>query len=206
MLAVEVSAMKKLAQFALGLCVLTALAGLASAAPRATGKIAFVRSAHGPERIWVMSMNGMRQRALTPVTMSAETPELSRDGRRIVFSRLIATTATVQHDIYVVNVDGSGLRRLTFGARDETAPTWSPDGRRIAYERGDPGQIYVARADGTHEVRVAKGEYPAWSPDGRELAFTDGKRIIRLRLEGRHRRVVYAARYFRACRFLDWAR
>jgi len=106
--------MKKLAQLVLGLCVLTALAGLASAAPQATGKVAFVQSAGGPERIWVLSMNGTRQRAVTPMTMNAEAPELSRDGRRIDFSRPVATSAMVQHDSYVVNVDGSRLRRLTF--------------------------------------------------------------------------------------------
>jgi Tol biopolymer transport system component len=187
---VEVSAMKKLAQFVLGLCVLTALAGLASAAPQATGKITFVRSGRGPERIWVMNVNGTRQHAVTPLTMSAETPELSRDGRRIVFSRLIATARTVQHDIYVVNVDGSGLRRLTSATRDETSPTWSPDSGRIAYEAntGKQYDIWVMNANGTGKrrlTRTAQNEsVPAWSPGFGRIAYARAFRIWVMNADG----------------------
>ena len=189
MLVSEVSAMKKLAQLALGLSVLTV--GLASASPQGeVGKIAFVRSIGGPERIWVLSMNGMRQHAVTPKTMSAETPELSRDGRRIVFSRLIATAATVQHDIYVVNVDGSGLRRLTFSTRDETSPSWSPDGRRIAYEAntGKQYDIWVMNANGSGKRRLttsAQNEsVPAWSPRFGRIAYARAFRIWVINADG----------------------
>jgi Tol biopolymer transport system component len=156
--------------------------------------IAFVRGGD----IWVKDLRGRTQRR---VVRHVGAPELgakldwSPAGKKLAFGR--------GDDVWVADLASKRTKRLV---RNAGNARWSPDGRRIAYERGDPGQIYVARADGTHEVRVAKGEYPAWSPDGRELAFTDGKRIIRLRLEGRHRRVVYTARYFQACRFLDWAR
>jgi Tol biopolymer transport system component len=79
-----------------------------------------------------------------------------------------------------VSVGNSPARRLTGSARDEFSPTWSADGRRIAYRvnprRGDTGDIWIMRSDGTRKrnltrtPRVAEWS-PAFSPDGTRIAY-----------------------------------
>ncbi len=87
-------------------------------------------------------------------------------------------------------------------------PELSRDGKRLAFVR--KSDVWVADLPtkrATSARRVAKGGSPAWSPDGRELAFSDEKRIVRIRPDGTHRRVVWGdAQGYCGCRFLDWAR
>ena len=72
--------------------------------------------------------------------------------------------------------------------------------------RGNAGSIfvYVARADGTAERRVAEGGSAAWSPDGTELAIPFFSWILRVRVRRTHRRVGWAPKYgCPACADLD---
>lgn len=187
--------MTKLALLLLVLAV-PALAGAASSATAPSGKIAFVRDTRGVERIWVVAATGGKQHVVTPTSMNAETPDLSRDGTRIAFGRLIQGAAgrPPQHDIYVVKTNGSGLRRLTTGKFDEASPSWSPDGRRIAYESasGGPAHIFVMNANGGGKRQLTRGtqseSVPAWSPDGRRIAFARAARIWVMNLDGTHQR------------------
>ena len=55
---------------------------------------------------------------------------------------------------------------------------WSPDGQWLAFvthnetaEQGRTPNLWVMRADGSEEVKVAPGSNPVWSPDGKYLAY-----------------------------------
>jgi Tol biopolymer transport system component len=84
-------------------------------------------------------------------------------------------------DVWVDVVgDPAPPRRLTSSPRDEFSPSWSPDGRRIAYRvnppRGDTGEIWVMRVDGTGKRNLTRtprtAEWsPAFSPDGTRIAY-----------------------------------
>jgi Tol biopolymer transport system component len=92
----------------------------------------------------------------------------------------------------------------------------TPDGRHIAFSSRCPDCfIYVVRSDGTKRRRLFRGAGPVWSPSGQEIAFVDydgaEKRrgfydpIIRARLDGSGRRVLFGETPYCGCRSLDWS-
>ncbi len=116
-------------------------------------------------------------------------PQVSPDGTRIVFVRVVANEEDDDYETSLWIVPASGAeppRRLTSGTRD-TTPRWAPDGRQLAFVRAierdgrtQPAQVYVLALDGG-EARpvtdVARGAAaPAWSPDGGRIAFTSTTR------------------------------
>jgi TolB protein len=125
-------------------------------------------------------------------------PDVSPDGRRIVFQR----SGPVMDDIFVVNTDGSGLQQLTSTAYPDgnclpdsgecnVTPAWSPDGERIFFGRAfgpvvddlvETFALFEMRADGTHVRQLTQRHPPATgatgedsepqvSPDSRMLLF-----------------------------------
>ena len=104
-------------------------------------------------------------------------PQLSPDGRQIVFTRRFVNKLEDRWDtaLWIMNADGSRARFLGNGS----SPQWSPDGTRLAYlHRGEPAgtQVFVRWMDAegatTQLTRVT--ETPAdiqWAPDGKSLAF-----------------------------------
>ncbi|MGD9906349.1 MAG: prolyl oligopeptidase family serine peptidase [Vicinamibacterales bacterium] len=115
-------------------------------------------------------------------------PQISPDGSRIVFVRVVVDETQDQYDtsLWLARSDGAEPpRQLTTGTRD-SAPRWSPDGRRIAFVRpvekdGRPApQIHVLAMDGGEARAVTAmprgAANPVWSPDGRTLAFSSSAR------------------------------
>jgi Tol biopolymer transport system component/DNA-binding winged helix-turn-helix (wHTH) protein len=101
-------------------------------------------------------------------------PQLSPDGRRIVFQ----SDRTGTTEIWVSDANGAAPASLTTGHGDELGnPGWSPDGRSIAFEwhPSSKGGIYVMAADGGGLKLLApdaeRNRVPAWSHDGRFVYF-----------------------------------
>lgn len=105
-------------------------------------------------------------------------PDLSPDGRRIVFEGS-GTDDTTAWGIYMVDVDGDNLTVL-LESGVVAAPRWSPDGQQIVFVRhdGSDSEIAVMHADGSN-LRVLTDNNlddssPDWSPDGRRIVFSSG--------------------------------
>lgn len=102
-------------------------------------------------------------------------PDVSRDGRKIVF-------ASTQHretpDLYIKSVDSNVVTQLTNDAASDVMPRLSPDGQRIAFASNRSGNwdIFVMPVTGGKAVQIttspADDLHPSWSPDGSRLVFS----------------------------------
>jgi TolB protein len=127
--------------------------------------------------LYLMDADGRHVERLTENFATDVYPTVSRDGKRIAFTRDVGGYAHV----FVMDMDGRGIRMLTHGHSNSGLPAWSPDGRWIAFatDRDSPAgdEIYIMRADGsrqravTHNLPTVDDAWPSWSPDGRRLVF-----------------------------------
>ena len=110
----------------------------------------------------------------------ASQPEISPDGRRVVYVRnhVDVMADRYRQNLWLVDFDGSNHQPLTTGSENHAQPRWSPDGTRIAYVGNQDGssQLYVRWVDSGREARLAQlTQSPsalAWSPDGTRIAFS----------------------------------
>ena len=117
--------------------------------------------------------------------VSLSSPQISPDGKRIVFfrSRPDFTKDRSQSDLMLIDVKTKKIRQLTFNRRGLGSPRWSPDGSSIAFLMSttvegvtDPQEeIFVLPLNGGDPRPVTKAEQGvdgfAWSPNGGQFAF-----------------------------------
>jgi Tol biopolymer transport system component len=176
-----------------------AAAGPASR-PVPAGTIVFERFGVNPVgyAVFTVRADGTQLRRLTlgPARVDSVEPELSPDGRWIVFQRGPHNGDT---EIYRMRRDGSGVRRLTAcpSCHWSGDPSWSPDARSIVFTRWDAAgrvAIWKMGADGSRPGLLVRprgraprdqpsfyptvpaptgafADQPALSPDGRRLAY-----------------------------------
>jgi acylaminoacyl-peptidase len=109
----------------------------------------------------------------------ATDPELSPDGRQIVYARNFMDVMQDRRrsNLWTINADGERHRPLTTGNHRHSHPRWSPDGTRLLYQSdaADNPQILVRWMDTGQTATVATlAESPlgmVWSPDGEWIAF-----------------------------------
>ena len=102
-------------------------------------------------------------------------PDLSPDGRRIVFRTNPGEND--EADLWRIDADGDNLVNLTNDpTRNNWSPAWSPDGTRIAFASTRDGgtlRVWTMDPDGgdLQAVTATHGEYPDWSPDGTRIVY-----------------------------------
>jgi acylaminoacyl-peptidase len=110
----------------------------------------------------------------------AADPQISPDGRRIIYVRQFADIMSDRRhsNLWIVNFDGTDHRPLTTGNFNDTSPRWSPDGSQIIYlsNREGSSQIYRRWMDTGQTAKITSlTQTPsgvAWSPDGKWISFT----------------------------------
>jgi len=121
--------------------------------------------------IWINSDEGGDQ--LLPDTIGCWTPDVSADGRTVVFARKQPHSKS-ESTIYLETLGETEPRPITRGSH----PRFSRDGRFITFQRemstGNT-DIWVMRADGGAKRQITKTddveEYPSLSADGRYVAY-----------------------------------
>jgi Tol biopolymer transport system component len=146
--------------------------------------IAFTRPNHGAGNIYVISVDGGTETALTTGTGISDDPDYSPDGRYIYFNSDRSGTM----EIWRMRADGSQPEQVTSDGMSSWTPHPSPDGKSIlilSFGKGVTGhpankdvtlRIFNP-ADGKIRdlVQIVGGSgsdnVPDWSPDGAHFAF-----------------------------------
>ena len=149
-------------------CAALALAALSLVAPVARAQAVVPAASHPFSVMDLVSMQRISD------------PQLSPDGRRIVF--VVRSTDLEANrgrtDLWIVDVDGKNLRPLTSHAENESSPAWSPDGRSVYFlaGRGGSEQVWRLPLDGGEASAVTSQPLDVdsfrLSPDGRTLALS----------------------------------
>lgn len=111
------------------------------------GKIVF-HSQTNTSEICIANIDGSNLIKLTNNTTEDWHPEVSPDGKQIVFM----SNRDGNHEIYVMNIDGSNQERLTFNDVRDSTPSWSPDGTQIIFTSHDiheNSHVYRMNKDGS---------------------------------------------------------
>ncbi|MCG6987751.1 MAG: S9 family peptidase [Gemmatimonadetes bacterium] len=111
----------------------------------------------------------------------ASDPEISPDGRQVVFVRqgYDIMKDDTRSALWIMNVDGTGMRALGSGDQSYGSPRWSPDGGRLLFvsNKGGSRQLWMRWMDTGQEAELTHlaDQSPSgitWSPDGKWIALT----------------------------------
>src|SRR5581483_3282740 len=126
--------------------------------------------------IYELNLATAEEKNLTYAFGDLNAPEISPDGKTIVFTRYFNDVNTPT--LWLMNRAGGNFRQVSgVPAWD---PTWSPDGKQILFasDRDGTDQLYAINVDGTG-LRKVTG-LPAlrgrsdWSPDGNLIVTYSG--------------------------------
>ena len=131
-------------------------------------RIVFDSNINGRASIWITNADGGDAKPLTDSTADDFSPEVSSEGRYIVFGSL----RTGLFQVWRMDPDGSHAQQLT---NERGVPTFSvsPDGRWVIYSPYEGG-IRKVPVDGGAPSKLTDtrgANYPQVSPDGKYIAY-----------------------------------
>ena len=122
---------------------------------------------------------------LTPEFYGADEPELSYDGRKIIFSG--RRTPKDGWEVWEMDIDGKNKRQITKGMADVCSPCYLPDGRivfsstrhvamnperrRDEYDRDQPRLVHRCNPDGSNVEQISFN----LSSDSEFIVLSDGR-------------------------------
>lgn len=119
--------------------------------------------------LFVLMTLALPVQALEPIRF-ARTPDISPDGKTVVFSYL--------GDVWTVDVAGGVARPVTMHPAHDINPVFSPDGQTLAFSSNRHGtyNVFVVPAQGGRPKRLTTDSdndmVVGWTPDGKNVLFT----------------------------------
>lgn len=145
--------------------------GLNGVAWTPDGRILCVLKTGDYTDIWLMNRDGTERRQLTADSAVKMLPEMSPDGRHIVFDSLHVEST----NIWRMDADGSNQKQLTGSAFGNLNPHFAPDGQWVIFwtvtESGTP-KIEKVSIEGGDPVQLTDywTVFPRISPNGKLIA------------------------------------
>jgi Tol biopolymer transport system component len=143
------------------------------------GIVAIQSYAGGTFHIWTMNPDGTGLKQITKGHGDDREPEISPDGKTIVFSSDRAFKGS--YDIWTVDIATGALKQITSSDLDEFEPNWTPDGSAIVFVSGtgivsksiELIDLVSGKQNTVASVDPTKGrlDAPSFSPDGKLLAY-----------------------------------
>lgn len=158
-----------------------------------------VRSKRGPAEFRAETASF---RALTNSPSPEYFPQVSPDGKRIVYASL----REGNWDLFLLDADTKQTVNLTQGqSGSDTEPALSPDGTKVAfYSEREGSGLYLMDLQSKEIKKLSDiGRNPAWSPDGMEIVaategivrpedrYTASSQLWAIRVDNGARRLVY---------------
>jgi TolB protein len=127
--------------------------------------------------IYEMNLTSGEVKQLTNRIGVVNAPEVSPDGKSIVFMRW---TASSNRNL-IMTMDRNGANQNNIPHAEGWDPTWSPDGKYVLFASDMDGtvQLYTIRTDGKQLKKISS--LPAirgrsdWSPDGQSIVTYSGE-------------------------------
>ena len=137
-----------------------------------TGRLVWASARSAEMRFAWYDRSGRRLDALPVPSGKIMQPRISRDGKRLAFTRASGGTA----DVWVHEFASGAIKQVSTSPDYDENPSWAPDGRRLIYEGYADNTMIVATVDGSSpDVRITTGsKLTAGSilADGRTLIFS----------------------------------
>ena len=167
---------------AFGILVVGGMDGEGRAAP---GSLTFYSARDGTNEIYTADPDGGRSFRLTDHPASDTDPDMSPNGRDVVFT----SNRGGNNDIFVVGSAGGPAVNLTNNAANDGWARWAPDGWHIVFHSNRDGnfELYIMNGDGSGVTRLTNyagiDQYPDWAPNGKRIAFRRDTDIYALDLQ-----------------------
>ena len=141
-------------------------------------KIAFVATRTGRKEIYTADADGSNVHQLTNDNNISVAPNLSPDGRNLVYTGYKSGYA----DVYEIALGSGARNRIIKFPGTNSGAAYSPDGGKIAVTLSKDGnpELYVTSSGGGGARRLTRTagveSSPTWSPDGDEIIYSSDDR------------------------------